>query len=155
MQSQVRRQNGNIARPGEQVAAKVLRANEDGSWILANVLDVDYQTQTYEVQDEDDMNRIVTLPFSEVRRLDDNASRFKRGDKVLAVFPDTTSFYRACIAKNPRPPQGNSNWEVIVRFDDDEDATGKSPARKIPARFVVRRQDLDDDDDYGYNDNDN
>lgn len=26
------------------------------------------------------------------------------GDEVVAVFPDTTSFYRAVVAKTPKPP---------------------------------------------------
>lgn len=131
-----------------QVAAKVLRGNEDGSWILANVIDFDPITQTYEVQDEDDANRIATLPICDVKRLDDSALRFKKYDKVLAVFPDTTSFYRAIIAKSPKPPsQSSSNWEVIVRFDDDEDDSGTSPPRRIPSRFLVKRDEVEVADD--------
>lgn len=130
--------NNDLARPGEQVAAKVLRSHEDGGWILANVLDFDFHTQTFEVQDEDDITRIATLPVCDVRRLDDTAVHFRKNDKVLAVFPDTTSFYRGVIVKNPKPPSTNSaNWEVIVRFDDDEDESGRAPPRRIPARFVI------------------
>jgi SAGA-associated factor 29 len=136
------------ARVGEQVAAKVLQTNENGSWILANTLDYDPGTQTYELQDEDDANRIMQLGFNEVKRLEDTAAHLRRGDNVLAVFPETTSFYRAVVAKNPRPPQhGNSLWEVIVRFEDDEDDTGKSPARRVPARFILLRSDIGDEED--------
>jgi len=134
------------ARVGEQVAAKVLQTNENGSWILANTLDFDPSTQTYELQDEDDANRIMQLGFNEVKRLEDTAAHLRRGDNVLAVFPETTSFYRAVVAKNPRPPQhGNSLWEVIVRFEDDEDDTGKSPARRVPARFILLRSEVGDE----------
>lgn len=132
------------ARNGEQVAAKVLRTNDDGSWILGNVLNFDRRTQIYEVQDEDDSSRVVQLAFSDVRRLDDTSGQLRKGDPVLAVFPDTTSFYRAVVAKNPKAPtHGNGSWEVVVRFDDDEDDTGKAPPRRVPARFVLRRDDVD------------
>jgi len=133
------------ARVGEQVAAKVLQTNENGSWILANTLDFDSATQTYELQDEDDINRVMQLGYTEVKRLEDSAAHLRRGDLVLAVFPETTSFYRAEVAKNPRHPQhGNGCWEVIVRFEDDEDETGKAPPRRVPARFVLLRSDVGD-----------
>ena len=51
----------------------MLRTNEDGSWILGNVLNYDRRTQVYEVQDEDDNSRVVQLAFSDVRRLDDTS----------------------------------------------------------------------------------
>lgn len=119
------------------------------------MISYDPRTQVYEVQDEDDVSRIMTLPFSSVRRLEDTSTHLRKGDAVLAVFPETTSFYRAIVAKNPKPPNAsNVNWDVIVKFEDDEDETGKNPARKLPARFVLRRRDVeiggnesDDDDD--------
>jgi len=128
------------ARPGEQVAAKVLQSEENGSWILANVLEYDASSQTYELQDEDDVNRTMTLAYMDVKRLEDTAAHLRRGDEVLAVFPETTSFYRALVVKNPRPPQhGNSGWDIVVRFEDDEDETGKAPARRVPARFSLAK----------------
>lgn len=156
---------------GEQVAAKMTQNNEDGSWVLGNVLDYDSRSMTYTIQDEDDSSKIVTLSYCDVKRLDDNADYYRRGDMVLAVFPETTSFYRATIAKTPKPSQnrtkegatgsaregirdrngdrdatsnGNETmWDVIVRFEDDEDEKGKKcPPRRIPARFVLARSNL-------------
>lgn len=130
---------------GEQVAAKVSQVNENGSWILGNVLSVD--ENTYDVQDEDDAARTVTLSHVDVRRLEDSASHLRRGDNVLAVFPETTSFYRATVVKTPKPPPTpGGQWEVIVRFEDDEDDSGKAPARRVPGRFVLRREDVEGDD---------
>jgi hypothetical protein len=134
------------ARPGEQVAAKVSNTGENGSWILGNVLDYDPTNQAYELQDEDDANRVIYLNYGEVKRLEDSAAHLHRGDDVLAVFPETTSFYRAIVAKNPRPPQhGNNGWDIVVRFEDDEDDSGRAPPRRVPARFVLRRSDIGDD----------
>ncbi len=133
-----------------KVAAKVSKSNEDGSWILGNVLEYDPKSQCYEIQDEDDVSRVMILGFSDVRRLEDASQSLRRGDPVLAVFPETTSFYRAVVAKNPKSNRNgdrDSNNEVIIKFDDDEDDSGKNPARRVPARFVLRRSDLEDNED--------
>lgn len=123
-----------------QVAAKVSKADDNGGWILANVLGIDPTNEIYEVQDEDDPRRIVTISYSNLRRLTDNAADIRKGDRVLAVFPDTTSFYRAVVVKTPKPLTSGSSglWEVVVKFEDDEDNSGKQPARKVPSRFVIR-----------------
>ena len=146
-----------IAKVGEQVAAKVSSKDEESAWILANVLSFDPVTNTYEVQDEDDNSKedgnptMVLSAITHVKRLYDNAAYLHKGDEVLAVFPDTTSFYHGQVVRNPRPPgmltnntdsshhslSNPSGWEVIIRFDDDEDDTGRSPPRKIPARFIM------------------
>ena len=117
------------------MAAKLSKSDE---WVLANVITCDIHNQQYEVHDEDDQRKVVRLPFSSVRRLEDNASDIRRGDVVCCVFPDTTSFYRAVVVKSPKVPAQGSQWEVVVRFDDDEDETGKAPPRRVPARFVMR-----------------
>lgn len=131
-----------------KVAAKISKSGDDGTWILANVLDYDAKNQCYEIQDEDDISRVMMLSFSDVRRLEDSSQSLRRGDAVLAVFPETTSFYRAVVAKNPKSSRnGGSSSEggdVIVKFDDDEDDSGKNPARRVPSRFVIRRSDVED-----------
>jgi SGF29 tudor-like domain/Sin3 binding region of histone deacetylase complex subunit SAP30 len=57
------------ARPGEQVAAKVTRTDENGSWILAVVQRYYADTDTYDVQDEDDTSKLIRLPWTHVMRL--------------------------------------------------------------------------------------
>jgi SGF29 tudor-like domain len=139
---------GDHAKPGEQVAAKVDRSNENGSWILGSVIDYDPHRDLYEVQDEDETSRIMTLSHHEVKRLDDGSAQYRKGDGVLCVFPDTTSFYRAVVARNPKPsPHGGISLELIVRFEDDEDDSGQAPPRRVPTRFVLRRSDVEEDDD--------
>lgn len=142
------RPDKDILKTGEQVAAKVLSSNENGSWILGNIIDYDPHRDVYEVQDEDETSRIMHLSSREVRKLDDSTSQHRKGDSVLCVFPETTSFYRAIVAKNPKPPlHGNSGWELIVRFEDDEDDSGHAPPRRVPGRFALRRSDVEDDED--------
>lgn len=64
----------------------------------------------------------MTLSFADVRRLDDVSTHLRRGDSVLAVFPETTSFYKAIVSKTPRAPSGgfnNGNMEVIIKVMRD------------------------------------
>ena len=79
--------------------------------------------------------------------MDESASHLKKGDKVLAVFPDTTSFYRGVVAKTPKATLAAATFtfEVAIRFEDDEDESGKVPARRVPARFILRRVDVESD----------
>ena len=87
---------------GEQVAAKLSKSGSDtqeGAWILGNVVDYDAKAQTYEIQDEDDISRVMTLPMTCVKRLEGSSTHLRRGEAVMAVFPETTSFYKAIVAK--------------------------------------------------------
>jgi SAGA-associated factor 29 len=59
----------------------------------------------------------------------------------MAIFPETTSFYRATISKSPVWKLDNRGnpvvKEIIVKFEDDEDAGGRTPHRRVPARYVI------------------
>jgi SAGA-associated factor 29 len=146
-----RSRHKNAARPGEQVAAKVTRSDENGSWILASVQRFYSDTETYDVQDEDDTSKLIRLPWHHVMRLSTGTEgTFVKGTACMAIFPETTSFYRAVVSKDPiwildhnlsmKPGTGPipSTKEIIVKFEDDEDSTtGKAPNRRVPSRFVI------------------
>jgi len=130
------------ARPGEQVAAKVTRTDENGSWILASVQRFYADTDTYDVQDEDDTSKLIRLPWTHVMRLSSGSEGcFKRGTDCMAIFPETTSFYRAKVSKAPVWRIDRTGTpvvkEVIVKFEDDEDGQGRTPHRRVPSRFVI------------------
>ena len=126
------------------MSSRVDRSGGNGSWILGNVTAYDPQSSCYIIQDEDDTSRHMRLHARDVKRLEDSASHLRKGDAVLAVFPDTTSFYRAVVAKKPKAPAHvNSSWDVVVRFEDDEDETGVAPPRRVPARFVLKESDVE------------
>jgi len=132
------------AKPGEQVGVKLTKGEESGSWILATVSRYDPGTDMFEVQDEDDDSKVIKLPSENVERLEDSVDGLAKGDPVLAVFPDTTSFYRATISKPvKRSSQGTQG--VFVQFEDDEDDTGRTPHRPVTARYVMHNPDGDDD----------
>jgi len=130
------------ARPGEQVAAKVTRTDENGSWILASVQRFYVDTETYDVQDEDDTSKLIRLPWSHVMRLSTGAEGcFLKGADCMAIFPETTSFYKSKVAKAPVWKLDHGFpcvKEIVVQFEDDEDAaTGKTPKRRVPSRYVI------------------
>jgi len=138
-----RRRSKWAARPTEQVAAKVTRTDENGSWILASVQRFYADTETYDVQDEDDTSKLIRLPWSHVMRLSTGTEGcFHKGTDCMAIFPETTSFYRAKVSKDPMwklSPNGNTPLvkEVVVKFEDDEDEQGRTPHRRVPSRYVI------------------
>eukprot|EP01083_Nonionella_stella_P078488 214826_1 len=138
-----RRRSKNAARPAEQVAAKITRTNENGSWILASVQRFYAESETYDVQDEDDTSKLIRLPWTHVMRLSTGTEGcFTKNTKVMAIFPETTSFYRAIVSKDPvwKLPKGSTApvvKELILKFDDDEDGEGHTPHRRVPARYVI------------------
>mmetsp|Transcript_32650 Transcript_32650/g.79334 ORF Transcript_32650/g.79334 Transcript_32650/m.79334 type:complete len:351 (+) Transcript_32650:113-1165(+) len=140
-QQQRIKRNKLAARPGEQVAAKVTRTDENGSWILASVQRFYADTETYDVQDEDDTSKLIRLPFSHVMRLSTGTEGcFKKSTNCMAIFPETTSFYKSIVARNPvwKLEHGAPVVkEIIVKFEDDEDAEGKTPQRRVPSRYVI------------------
>ncbi len=87
------------AKNGEQVAVRDDRGEEPGAWILARVLKYVPETHQYELKDDDDKEGIgmLTAPRFLVIRLEDNTKGVQRGERVLAVFPDTTSFYLGTV----------------------------------------------------------
>lgn len=102
------------------------RTDENGSWILASVQRFYSDTETYDVQDEDDTSKLIRLPWSHVMRLSTGVEGcFKKGTDCMAIFPETTSFYRAKVSKDPvwKLDRNSSPLvkEIIVKFEDDED----------------------------------
>eukprot|EP00638_Chattonella_subsalsa_P003449 CAMPEP_0117755704 /NCGR_PEP_ID=MMETSP0947-20121206/13611_1 /TAXON_ID=44440 /ORGANISM="Chattonella subsalsa, Strain CCMP2191" /LENGTH=452 /DNA_ID=CAMNT_0005575091 /DNA_START=199 /DNA_END=1554 /DNA_ORIENTATION=+ len=125
------------ARRGEQVAAKVNSSEENGAWILARVVEYSSVKQVYTVQDEDDASKVMELKYTDVLRLNNSTGNFMKGDRVLAMFPETTSFYRGVVSKSSSMDEHKSKT-IVVKFEDDEDETGRTPSRHIPMRYVLR-----------------
>lgn len=82
-----RRRSKIAAHPEEQVAAKVTRREENGSWILANVVRFFPDTESYEVQDEDDNTKFIRLPWDHVIRLSNgDEGCFRKGMQVMGEY---------------------------------------------------------------------
>lgn len=100
-------------RIGVKVAAK--QKAHDGEWVLATIKSRNGPNK-YEVQDADDgsrwtvnLNQIIKLPTGEGR------VQYKKGDIVHALYPDTTSFYKATVI------QGLEGRVYKLSFVDDGD----------------------------------
>jgi hypothetical protein len=63
--------------------------------------------------------------------------RYKKGSRVYAMYPHTTSLYTATVVDSTTYCREDDDI-VVVEFDGDEpDATGAIPKCHIPARFVT------------------
>jgi SGF29 tudor-like domain len=68
-----------------------------------------------------------------------SAAQFPVGQRVFAMYPETTSFYRGVIVA----PCERRNGELcVIEFDDDEEEIQMVPKHKIPPAFVCFRPEL-------------
>ncbi|PNI11322.1 SGF29 isoform 6, partial [Pan troglodytes] len=80
----------------------------DEQWILAEVVSYSHATNKYE-------------------------ALFQKEQLVLALYPQTTCFYRALIHAPPQRPQD----DYSVLFEDTSYADGYSPPLNVAQRYVV------------------
>jgi len=132
---------------GEAIAAKV--ASHE-LWILAVVLRVHARGDSGSlfVAKDIDSDRTYTLPRLQVLTLphpaEVSAARWVVPNvRVMAMFPDTTSFYPALVGARSSisPEEGGVHEESAgVFFDEDEDDLGEMPERVVPLRFITLRE---------------
>jgi len=101
-------------------------------------------SEAYDVHDEDDPSKLIRLPWNNVMRLSrGNEGHFNKGTHIMAIFPETTTFYQAVVSKQPVLWKNSSSGyqpivkELIVKFEDDEDDQGCTPHRRIHGRYVI------------------
>lgn len=109
---------------------------------LASVLQYDRSFGGgYEVQLERD-KEIVELPAKRVRRLDPHEDDdFAKGEPVLALFPETTSFRRAVVAQKPKRARGGAPLEIVVTFEarsERRQRKGPGSTHRVSSRYVLR-----------------
>ncbi|KAH7852074.1 hypothetical protein Vadar_020306 [Vaccinium darrowii] len=130
---------------GEQIAARVTEGAEKDQWVVAKVTHFARESGEVEVLDEepgDDeeggSQRKYKLPVSDIipfpKRNDISGARyFRPREKVLAVYPDTTTLYKATVVRARK-------WKTkdyVLEFDDDEDDDGVLPQIVVPFYWVV------------------
>lgn len=135
--------NNYIAKPGDKVAARVKSSDGEENWILAEVASFNSATNKYEVDDIDaeegkeqhvlSKRKVVPLPIWKASPETDPEALFPRDSLVLALYPQTTCFYRALIHQPPKKPQD----DYSVLFEDTSYPDGYSPPLMVAQRYVI------------------
>jgi len=134
-----------IAEAGDHVAARVKSQEGEEQWILAEIVSYNHMSNKYDVDDIDEegrngkerhhlsRRRIVALPKMKANPLTHPDALFQEGTLVMALYPQTTCFYRALIHQPPQRPQD----DYSVLFEDTSYPDGYSPPLNVPQRYVV------------------
>uniref|UniRef100_A0A8C5QDY4 SGF29 C-terminal domain-containing protein n=1 Tax=Leptobrachium leishanense TaxID=445787 RepID=A0A8C5QDY4_9ANUR len=110
-----------VAKPGDKVAARVKAVDGDEQWILAEVVSYSHAANKYEVDDIDEegkerhtlsRRRIIPLPQWKANPETDPEALFQKDQLVLALYPQTTCFYRALIHTPPQRSQHNAVTDI-------------------------------------------
>ncbi|XP_065887610.1 SAGA-associated factor 29-like [Dysidea avara] len=133
------------AKPGSHVAAHVKTDDGEEQWILAVVNSYNSHSHKYVVDDIDEegnngkerhtvmKRKVIPLPLYKVDPHLHPQGLFKLKQPVLALYPQTTCFYKANIHKLPK----DVNSDYAVLFEDPAYPDGFSPPLDIPQRFVL------------------
>ncbi|PPR01147.1 hypothetical protein CVT26_016048 [Gymnopilus dilepis] len=143
--------------PGRKVAFRPPKSTEteEGTWIVAiitRVLNSDKQGVKYEVQDAEPQEdgqpgAIYTAGPRSIMALPDPDAppgspahlslhpTFPVGSVVLALYPDTSCFYRAEVISVPTPDRSSPSAKYTptyqVKFEDDDDMVHPVPAHHV------------------------
>uniref|UniRef100_F1LB77 SAGA-associated factor 29 n=1 Tax=Ascaris suum TaxID=6253 RepID=F1LB77_ASCSU len=121
---------------GSEVAAFV-----SDIWMLAEVVSVN-ASGVYEVKDVDDeqkakytvrRSRLIPLPIWRADPLRDGHALFPVNAIVLALYPQTTCFYKGVVERVPE----KASDDYLVAFEDSSFAQGFSPPLPVPQRFII------------------
>lgn len=133
-----------VAKAGDMVAAFVPSPDGDGSkvWVLGEVLQYTLGSGKYEIDDIDEeqkerhsigRRRVIALPIMRANPTTNPEALFPKETLVLALYPQTTCFYRAIIDKTPEDP----SQDYMVSFEDATYTEGYSPPLAVPQRYVI------------------
>lgn len=134
-----------LPEPGDHVAARVRTPEAEEQWILGELVSFNPSTSKYDIDDIDEeggnkkerhhlsRRRFIPLPKMKVNPLTHKSALFQKQELVLALYPQTTCFYRALIHEAPARPQD----DYSVLFEDTSYPEGYSPPLCVPQRYVV------------------
>lgn len=138
-----------VSKSGDKVAARVKNADDEENWILAEVVSYNPDLEIYQVDDidaEDGQERhklkkelVVPLPLWRANPITDTEAIFPKDAIVLALYPQTTCFYRGIVSEPPRTPQE----DYLILFEDSSYIEGYSPPLHVPQLYVVAYRDIE------------
>jgi hypothetical protein len=110
------------------ILGHVVRFDPDNDhWIIADA-DTEEMTEHHSVT-EDQITELLELPFSEL-------PKYKKGDEVMALYPQTTTFYKAEVQMPPK--RGVGGPFLLVSFHGDFHDDGKPVLLQLHPRNVFR-----------------
>jgi hypothetical protein len=133
--------------PGTLVAA-FNETQGDAVWILARVVEwLPFKRVVVSDADNDDAQFTIASHLIVALVEDDDVASARarigqKGKEVMAIYPETTSFYPAQVAGTAfragieHGPALANKICVTVTFFDDEDASGNLPRRHVQALYV-------------------
>lgn len=118
------------------------RVTVDSDPSLGQVLQYRRELGCYDIQDVDDKQKF-TVPETQVYPIGQleifSNKKLSKGDRIHALYPDTTIFYPALVIQAPRRNAVNSEAIVTVQFEGDADpVTGQTPHRVVQLKYIVR-----------------
>lgn len=135
-----------VAQQGDHVAARVRTPDGEEQLILAEIVSFNPSTNKYDVDDIDEeagrngkerhhlsRRRVIPLPKTKANPITHPQALFQKDQIVMALYPQTTCFYKAVIHEPPTRPQD----DYLVSFEDTSYADGFAPPLNVPQRYVV------------------
>jgi len=131
-----------VANMGDMVAALV-KGPEDENWILAEVVSFNQGTGKYDVDDIDEeqkdrhtlsKRKVIPLPTMRANPETSPEALYEKGTTVMAIYPQTTCFYKGVIKDQPATP--SDDYEVL--FEDPSYADGYSPPLSVAQRYIIQ-----------------
>lgn len=130
-----------IMKPNDLCAMRVSpNQMADTEWILGRVISYSSESGLYQIADEDPEAALetkkVSLAPSQVKPSGTGLDKLQKGETVMAVYPETTSFYHAIVTQLPRKV-ANATY-VHVQFKDDSDEFGVTHEKMILTQHIMR-----------------
>eukprot|EP01097_Dermamoeba_algensis_P010786 TRINITY_DN8084_c0_g1_i1.p1 TRINITY_DN8084_c0_g1~~TRINITY_DN8084_c0_g1_i1.p1 ORF type:complete len:314 (+),score=74.15 TRINITY_DN8084_c0_g1_i1:94-1035(+) len=130
---------------GTTVAAKISKPKHKPDWILASIVNYIPESGKYEVEDEDPGDEFDPNPSREHYQLPRKCLiplplqvgaeyEFARGSQVLAMYPETTTFYSATVVATPSE---RKKKDYQLNFVEDTDEIGEPIKREVSPAYVV------------------
>ena len=82
--------------------------------------------------------RVVPLPLWRANPSTDPDAIFPKDSFVLALYPQTTCFYRGIVSEAPQTPLE----DYLILFEDNTYPEGYSPPLNVPQLYVVDCQEF-------------
>ncbi|XP_020601852.1 SAGA-associated factor 29-like [Orbicella faveolata] len=142
----VQAESNYVAQQGDHVAARVRTPDGEEQLILAEIVSFNPSSNKYDVDDIDEeagrngkerhhlsRRRVIPLPKMKANPVTHPQALFQTDQIVMALYPQTTCFYKAVIHEPPSRPQD----DYSVSFEDTSYADGFAPPLNVPQRYVV------------------